>query len=251
MIPRRAAVHVKAHNWFALAIDLAVVIVGVFVGMQVNNWNEARGERAAEQRYLDRLLADTKANVAELERLVAVYQRRGRILSDLALALQGAGVPPSDDALQDALCRWFAAPVPALRQATYVELVSSGALSILRDDELRILLAEYSAAEEQSAYLATLMPAVQRAAAPLDEYRSWAVAVSPDETTVTGVRCNFDTDGMRRDPRMPSVVAQLFRDQKNYESFRGAELEKARAVESRLKTLMRIDARAAGKETKP
>jgi hypothetical protein len=42
MIPHRISEHVKAHDWFAVAIDLFVVILGVFVGMQVQDWNSAR-----------------------------------------------------------------------------------------------------------------------------------------------------------------------------------------------------------------
>ena len=41
MILRRVAEHVKAQNWFAVAIDFVIVVVGVFIGIQVSNWNEA------------------------------------------------------------------------------------------------------------------------------------------------------------------------------------------------------------------
>ncbi len=46
MIPRHVSDHVKAHNWLAVAIDLFVVILGVFIGMQVQDWNSARQTRA-------------------------------------------------------------------------------------------------------------------------------------------------------------------------------------------------------------
>jgi hypothetical protein len=46
MIPRRIAEHVKAQNWFAVAIDF---VIGVFVGLQVGNWNEARAIAASSR----------------------------------------------------------------------------------------------------------------------------------------------------------------------------------------------------------
>ena len=35
MILRRVTEHVKAQNWFAVAIDFVIVVVGVFIGIQV------------------------------------------------------------------------------------------------------------------------------------------------------------------------------------------------------------------------
>lgn len=32
MIPRRVYEHVKAHNWFAVGVDLAVVVLGLLIG---------------------------------------------------------------------------------------------------------------------------------------------------------------------------------------------------------------------------
>jgi len=42
MLLRRVIEHVKAQNWFAVAIDFVIVVVGVFVGLQVNTCNAAR-----------------------------------------------------------------------------------------------------------------------------------------------------------------------------------------------------------------
>lgn len=45
MILRRVTEHVKAQNWFAVGIDPFIVVVGVFIGIQVANWNDARRDR--------------------------------------------------------------------------------------------------------------------------------------------------------------------------------------------------------------
>ena len=42
MLLRRIIEHVKAQNWFAVGIDFVIVVVGVFIGIQVANWNDAR-----------------------------------------------------------------------------------------------------------------------------------------------------------------------------------------------------------------
>lgn len=45
----RLAHALREQNWVAVAIEVLVVVVGVFVGMQVNNWNERRKQ---DQRFL-------------------------------------------------------------------------------------------------------------------------------------------------------------------------------------------------------
>lgn len=45
MLLRRIIEHVKAQNWTAIAIDFVIVVVGVFIGIQVSNWNDARVTR--------------------------------------------------------------------------------------------------------------------------------------------------------------------------------------------------------------
>jgi hypothetical protein len=42
LLLRRLTAHVNAQDWTAVAIDFAIVVIGVFVGIQVSNWNEAR-----------------------------------------------------------------------------------------------------------------------------------------------------------------------------------------------------------------
>jgi hypothetical protein len=44
MILRRVTRHVKDENWFAVGLDFVIVVVGVFIGIQVANWNDERLE---------------------------------------------------------------------------------------------------------------------------------------------------------------------------------------------------------------
>lgn len=55
MIYKRLAANLRAQNWFAISIELGIVILGVFIGTWVANWNQ---ERAAER--------DTKALLIQL-----------------------------------------------------------------------------------------------------------------------------------------------------------------------------------------
>lgn len=67
MLLRRVIEHVRKQEWTAIWIDLAIVVVGVFIGIQVANWNEARADRAAYEAALGRLAAEIDTNLANLD----------------------------------------------------------------------------------------------------------------------------------------------------------------------------------------
>ena len=52
MILRSVTKHVKDQNWFAVLIDFFIVVVGVFIGIQVANWNDARTLDSQERELL-------------------------------------------------------------------------------------------------------------------------------------------------------------------------------------------------------
>ena len=67
MILRRLAEHMKQHHWTGVLIELVIVVLGVFLGMQVSNWNAERTERSAETRHLQEIAEDLRADIATFE----------------------------------------------------------------------------------------------------------------------------------------------------------------------------------------
>ena len=55
MIFRRTVANLRAQNWTAIGIEIAIVIIGVFIGTQVSNWNQQRLEKARAERLLGEL----------------------------------------------------------------------------------------------------------------------------------------------------------------------------------------------------
>lgn len=62
MIFKRFAANLRAQNWFAIGIELGIVILGVFIGTLVANWNSAR----AEQKEIARLIEQMRPEVRRL-----------------------------------------------------------------------------------------------------------------------------------------------------------------------------------------
>jgi len=67
MILRRVIEHFRTQEWTAIAIDFVIVVLGVFVGIQVSNWNAERELRASEMSHMAQLRDEIVTNVRLLE----------------------------------------------------------------------------------------------------------------------------------------------------------------------------------------
>jgi len=76
MLLRRISEHVRTQNWTAIGIDFLIVVVGVFVGLQVSNWNDARAEQERLSRYIDELQLDLAAEMEEMRGIQEVALAR-------------------------------------------------------------------------------------------------------------------------------------------------------------------------------
>ncbi len=85
---RRIREHVAQQNWFPVAVDLAIVVVGVFLGMQVSNWNQVRVEKAETERLLVQLAPELKFQIDFFDSS-RIYYATSRRFADQALASWG------------------------------------------------------------------------------------------------------------------------------------------------------------------
>ncbi len=104
MILRRITEHVKAQNWTAVALDFFIVVVGVFVGLQVSNWNDARSDRQRTTLMLDTFRVD----IRDFNGVLELYSRkvsdglaafdnsyaRGEKPAPYVLRFRGSDTPP-------------------------------------------------------------------------------------------------------------------------------------------------------------
>ena len=60
MILRRIASSLKKHDWSSALLEVLIVVVGIFIGLQVDDWNQARKDRIDEQQFFERLHEDVQ-----------------------------------------------------------------------------------------------------------------------------------------------------------------------------------------------
>lgn len=144
MLLRRVRQHVVNENWFAVFVDFVIVVVGVYVGIEVSNWNEARREDVQATEYLERIRADlvhdrtAAANRRDFWRKVTEY-------GQAAIAHAEHGELFRGSVGQTLLAYYQASQVDpyASVSTTYEEMKAAGDLRLIRNAELRTRLANY------------------------------------------------------------------------------------------------------------
>ena len=140
MLLRRIIDHVKAQNWTAIVIDFVIVVVGVFIGIQVSNWNDARQDAYRTQSYYNRLIADLES---ERRALLARIDYMGVTESYGQSALEALNDPAAKRTSSFLVAAYQVSQIwtYSVQRATYDEILASGIAEAIPDLELRTRLA--------------------------------------------------------------------------------------------------------------
>ena len=144
MIIRRFINQFRSQDWSTLFAELVIVIVGIFIAIQVENWREHRADLRQEQTYILRLAGDIERDVEAIGISISLAEHRLE-LADLliAAAAEPALARQRPAAFMTAVHQSSYTHTPSLNSATFEELRSTGGLGLLRDDDLKSALFEY------------------------------------------------------------------------------------------------------------
>jgi hypothetical protein len=151
MILRSVMRHVRDQNWFAVFLDFLIVVVGVFIGIQVANWNDFRRERLEESAILARLQVEVDALIDVQRAELADTETRALWLLPVQPVLFGQE-PMRELALGEcqAIMSSHIYPRPTDRIPVLTEIRETGRFDLIRDPALRSRLREYILLQERT-----------------------------------------------------------------------------------------------------
>jgi len=141
MFLKRLAKTFRKQDWASFAIEFLIVMLGVFLALQAEDWNQERKDRNLEEAYISRLIDEAKTNIDILAQHEKIFEEKVEFI----LALPN--LPLNEAFQQDPLEFMYQLDystyvgIPNLRAETYQELESSGRLTLLRNSELRSAIA--------------------------------------------------------------------------------------------------------------
>ncbi|HET7606063.1 MAG TPA: hypothetical protein VFK28_08350 [Sphingomicrobium sp.] len=96
MILRRLTANLRAQNWTAIAIEFVIVVLGVFIGTQVANWNQARLEKQSTRRMLLQLVPELQAELQFFANIEDYYRTTRRYADQAAAGWNGGRMTDSE-----------------------------------------------------------------------------------------------------------------------------------------------------------
>ena len=145
MIIRKLAEALRLHNWVTVVLEVLIVVIGIFIALQVDDWKSGREDRIEEVAYLQRLRVQMHNNEVELSELAPSLSERMKAVNYALGSLDGNPQDIDAQRFQIALGQTMNLWVVNLETDVYEEMVSTGKLNLISSIALREELAGYLA----------------------------------------------------------------------------------------------------------
>ncbi len=137
MILRRISTAIRRQDWFTVLIEIGIVVIGLLIGLQINNWNEARADRAKEAAFLERLAVDVDRAREQLGGFVEAREDRLRTIARVENMYFGDG---DIEPLSELACRQFSSmhliTHPPVAVPSITEAFAGGRIELLTEPDL-------------------------------------------------------------------------------------------------------------------
>jgi len=141
MILRNLSQSLKEQNWTAIWIEFVLLVAGVFLGIQVSNWNEQRVTDKKAAMFTERLREDLRVEVWRFSAINLYYDDVLVNARRTLAALEGRSTLSNEELLIAAYRATQYAEFAQYR-ATYDELTSTGNIGLVADPSLRKIATE-------------------------------------------------------------------------------------------------------------
>ena len=197
MIISRITQAIKDQNWSTITVEILVVIVGILIGLQVDDLNNTRLDRAEARYYTNRLIQELDET---LDLISAEVDLAGQVLTATAEAAtmirKGAITEDNRQYFEENFSQAFYLPDYRFPVRALSDLRATGRLAIFEDDAVREQLVQY---EEFSSFGETQFRVVldqfSREAVQLakmvdlpSDYRISRSIISPNDTLNNNVQ---------------------------------------------------------------
>jgi hypothetical protein len=147
--------------------EILLVVVGILIALQINNWNENRKKQNLEKHYLNRLISDLQADIQEID-ITVQFARESIVIGNDILELVGYHYLPelvstkdtnvvafihtafkteesdvTEENIGSSIGLLFDERIVDMNDFTYNELISTGNFEAIRNPDLRKDLTKY------------------------------------------------------------------------------------------------------------
>jgi hypothetical protein len=218
MILRRLATALREQNWFTVILEILIVVVGIYIGLQADAWMSAKQDRALENEYLERLVADMEESIVAQRNNIQTFDV-GTASIDYIAQLQRSGTfdGVNEDRLFQGLNNVGWVAPPTTNMITIRELQSTGNIALIRDVSVRMAIGQFERSYANAVFSASQNLGFMAASAP--EVMTWsfmAPKVPGEHTSVTESEDNsygyihqYDIERMLKNPDAANITSWI------------------------------------------
>lgn len=121
--------------------EIVLVVIGILIALQVNNWNIERTDKLREAKYLANIVLDLKKDISRLDYLIEFRKKRisgDQKIIDLINGKSLANLTELTENVVNSLMEENFVP----NNTTFSELSNSGNLNLISNDSIKLLLLE-------------------------------------------------------------------------------------------------------------
>jgi Family of unknown function (DUF6090) len=135
----------KTKRYLKYAIgEIILVVIGILIALQINNWNERRKLNLLKTTYIKRLISDVKKDTANINYIIADIKKNQLSISNLISTIDSdAEMAQLDSAFSEFFKRGWIISEFAPSNNTYVDLSQTGNMKIINNTNLVDDIIEY------------------------------------------------------------------------------------------------------------
>ena len=134
----------KTGKYLKYAIgEVLLVVIGILIALQINNWNQSRLDREVEKTTLLSLKADLSSALTQLNAKID-QNRRYRVSDSTAFHLIHNRIKIPQDSLTNLLLRHVYTPGFDPELGTLNEILNTGKMDVIRNDSIRNIISSWN-----------------------------------------------------------------------------------------------------------
>jgi Family of unknown function (DUF6090) len=231
MILRRISQGIRKQDWFVVIVEIMIVVVGIFIGLQVDDWNEKRKQRTQELVYLSQLKEDVTTMKLLVNGLIANEDGLPEAMMRVLRVLETCSADPASESdFQRTFTEYQNILTVQVLDATFNEMLASGALARLRYPDLKRALPEMFA---QLNRFNQTVPQIRGALPTIDQIVWERVRLTYDNQGQIALN-EYDIDLMCDSPRVQNAVVEMIDGHRDWGLLVSRAAERISRVEAQL-----------------
>ena len=125
--------------------EIILVVIGILIALQINNWNENRKNTFKETQFLKNFYADLKANKVELDRVIKKTEFTSKYADSILQHKTGELDALSLESFVNCMMNATGFTVYQSQEGTIQDILGSGKLDVITNDSLRLAIGSWQA----------------------------------------------------------------------------------------------------------